>query len=196
MSTELKIKYLSLASEAQTIRLERLRLKIQNAKIAAIRAGKVYLETTLKDKITRMIKHMDSDKLSISVLVQIRDKLEVRSTQLRRLKLCDVSPVSQLLLDNIANQRHINMQAMNRIQLHKVNVVRTEARSTHLARNFLKGTSYERVECSLRKTTGAPNFKAIEKMVKRYGSGDSRVLMQKFSEWIDAAEYYINHNIQ
>lgn len=145
MSTELKIKYLSLASEAQIIRLERRRLKAQNVKIRIA-----------KDKLLSV----DQTKLNV-----------------------------------LETQKQSNMQTMNRIQIHKIIVVRTEARSTHLARNFLKGTPYQKVETVLRKNTGMPDFKSIETMVKKYGQGDSRVLMQKFSEWIDTAEDYINRRI-
>lgn len=66
---------------------------------------------------------------------------------------------------------------------HRVNVVRKAARTTHLACCFLRGTPYKMVEATLKKSTRRPNWDVIEKMIKKYGKGDSRDLMQRFSAW-------------
>ncbi len=76
---------------------------------------------------------------------------------------------------------------VRRLHEHKLDRVRPAARSTHLAQCFLRGTEYKAVEQKLKPTTPEPNWSAIETMVKKYGSGDSRVLMQKFAEWTDSA---------
>jgi len=71
---------------------------------------------------------------------------------------------------------------------HKITKVRPAARSTHLAQCFLRGTPYHAAELKLKPSTPYPDWGAIEAMVKKYGPGDRRDLMQKFSEWTDTAK--------
>jgi len=191
MSIELKIKYLTLATEAQLIRSERRRLKSQNQQITNITKGIEYRILKLKGKLTRMRKHIEFSALGESVLKQVRAKYSSRYAQLIRLRLLDVPTKAPSLVKTLENQKQANIYTMNNIQAHKNEVVRTAARSTHLARNFLKGTPYQDVESKLKKNTSTPDFKAIEAMVKKYGKGDERTLMQKFSQWIDEANSWI-----
>ncbi len=64
--------------------------------------------------------------------------------------------------------------------------LRSEARATHLARAFLRGTSYGDVE-PIRYTK--PAWSATYAMVKRYGSEkDERILSQAFKAWHECDE--------
>lgn len=63
---------------------------------------------------------------------------------------------------------------------HRIDVVRPAARSTHLAATFLRGTPYKAAE---KEPRTAPDWKAIEKMILKYGEGDQRDLKQRFAEW-------------
>lgn len=57
----------------------------------------------------------------------------------------------------------------NGLYLHRVNVVRHEARHTHLALGFLKGRSYRQMEPKLTRAC-EPDWKKVRKMVEKYGS--------------------------
>lgn len=67
---------------------------------------------------------------------------------------------------------------------HRCTIVRREARSTHLARAFLKGMPYHRVEdvCYTK-----PDFDEVERMALHFGAdhpGEQINLKQKFAEWV------------
>lgn len=55
----------------------------------------------------------------------------------------------------------------NGLYRHRIDVVRYEARHTHLAYGFLRGRSYEQME---QKAHVAPDWKKVRKMVEKYGS--------------------------
>lgn len=89
--------------------------------------------------------------------------------------------------EQIEKWQRIAQQRRNiRVSLHehRIHKVRTITRATHLARGFLKGTPYKAME---QKAYSKPNWDAVEKMIKSYGKGDERSLMQRFSEWKEAA---------
>lgn len=67
---------------------------------------------------------------------------------------------------------------------HRVNDVRREARSAHLAYGFLKGNSYLEMENF---SYTEPDWERIERLVEKYGEGDARAIKQQFAEWKDAA---------
>ena len=66
------------------------------------------------------------------------------------------------------------------LRCHRKEVVRPEARSTHLAYGFLRGRDYKQIES---KCYNQPDWPRIEKLIEKYGEGDKRDLMQRFSEW-------------
>lgn len=69
-----------------------------------------------------------------------------------------------------------------RMQLaaHRRVLVRQERRAAHLAFCFLKGTDYLKVESSAK---SRPDWGKIERLAKRYGDQDERVIAQRFAEW-------------
>lgn len=71
------------------------------------------------------------------------------------------------------------------LYLHRILEVRREARSAGLAYGFLRGRDYRRLEA---KSYTAPDWSRVEGLIKKYGEGDARERMQKFSEWRAAAE--------
>jgi len=73
----------------------------------------------------------------------------------------------------------------NSMAEHRTNIVRKAARSTHLAYGYLRGHDYRVMENE--KTRTQPDWNAIHNMVKKYSSGDSRDVSQKFEEWKSAA---------
>lgn len=69
------------------------------------------------------------------------------------------------------------------LNAHRKNDVRGEARSALLAYGFLRGRQYSQMES---KTHKGPDWKRVEALVRKYGEGDIRERMQRFSEWKDA----------
>lgn len=67
---------------------------------------------------------------------------------------------------------------------HRKNIVRKEARDTHIALAFLRGQDYFSVE---QRRYSDPDFNNVERMVLKYGEGDPRELKQRFEEWVQAA---------
>jgi hypothetical protein len=87
-----------------------------------------------------------------------------------------------------ATSQSRRLELCDRIRDHRKHDIRLEARATNLARGFLKGLAYEAIEA----TTYEPGavVRALSKaegMVKEYGEGDSRIIMQKFAMWRDGA---------
>lgn len=74
---------------------------------------------------------------------------------------------------------------LTRLTEHHRNIVRKEARATHLAQNFLRGTPYRKVEA---KCYEAPQWDKVGSMLVRYGGVDSRVILQRLTEWMEASE--------
>ncbi len=77
------------------------------------------------------------------------------------------------------------VNSLNDLSSHRKAIVRSHARSTHLAYGFLRGKRYRRIEDSRTRTT--PNWKEVERMIVKYGNEDQRVLKQRFAEWKSVA---------
>lgn len=69
---------------------------------------------------------------------------------------------------------------------HRMVVVRREARATHLARGFLKGTAYRDMEHACWEQ---PIWDRVREIAVKYRPGDhsEQVIRQRFAEWRDAA---------
>lgn len=86
--------------------------------------------------------------------------------------------------DQKTNDKFVN------IHNHRTGLVRNAARSTHLARMFLKGTPYKAAEKFVR-GAGEPRWDEILKMAKRYAPTSGSVAMiarfadinQEFTRW-------------
>lgn len=75
-----------------------------------------------------------------------------------------------------------NFQKGNDLTCHRKEVVRPEARATHLAYQFLRGIPYEVVE-RYNDDANPPNWKRVEAMVKKYGGQDF-----DWKEWLYGEE--------
>lgn len=68
---------------------------------------------------------------------------------------------------------------------HRIDVVRPEARATHLARAYLKGSAYRSVEQSTRQPVADALIDKINAMVRKYGPGDCGP--EDIQKWIEVA---------
>ena len=75
--------------------------------------------------------------------------------------------------------------AKDQLALHRISVVRGEARHTHLALALCRGTPYSKVEANPKTK---PKPKKIERMIERLGGGWYRENMKAVHEWILAAK--------
>lgn len=73
------------------------------------------------------------------------------------------------------------------LKRHRINVVRKEARDSHIAYGFLRGREYQNIEQS---RYIDPDWKNIERIVLRFNSGDieEQVILQRFAEWLENAK--------
>lgn len=105
------------------------------------------------------------------------------------------------IIKKLEQNRRRNKNLRNDLYLHRTREVRSEARSTHLARGFLKGHNYGEMEMPLRPrdeghvatkgmTRTYPDFDRIQQLIEKFGIDyfDSKQqLTQQFAEWRDAA---------
>lgn len=63
---------------------------------------------------------------------------------------------------------------------HRVNEVRSEARSSQLALAFLRGVPVTRLEGT---ALSYPNWSRVQKLVEKYGEGLVQERLQRFAEW-------------
>lgn len=108
----------------------------------------------------------------------------------------------------LETKRARSLSIKNGLYRHRIDVVRFEARHTHLAYGFLRGKSYEQIE---QKAHVAPNWAKVRKMVEKYGThmapwalnsesyGDYKIraeenkkqlaeVLQRFDEWVERAK--------
>lgn len=76
---------------------------------------------------------------------------------------------------------------------HNKNVVRKEARDTHIALHFLRDKPYATVEDYAH---SQPDWDNIERMVLKYGEGDPRNLSQRFAEWCENAALWMDEPLR
>lgn len=87
-----------------------------------------------------------------------------------------------------------------KLQQHRKRDLRQEARATQLARAFLKGMAYSRVEWDAQGGRGLlaggaglppPLVAAIQRLAEKYSDQDKRIVAQRFSEWLADATNWI-----
>lgn len=103
------------------------------------------------------------------------------------------------IIKRLEKNRSANKNLRNSLYEHRVKVVRSEARSNHLALGFLRGNTMQQMERPLRPanqghvatknmTRTAPDWKRIEQIVTKYGQNyfeNPQDLAQKFAEFKD-----------
>ena len=93
--------------------------------------------------------------------------------------------------------RNADWAERNRVgqYVHRVTAVREEARITNIARGFLKGLEYGKIE---RSAYSAPNWARIEKLVMLYGERDNprynQTIEERFIVWHHQAVEYFQEN--
>lgn len=101
------------------------------------------------------------------------------------------------IIKKIEQNRRTNPNLRAQLHKHRTVDVRNEARSTHIALGFLRGTTMQQMERPLKLdrvkgdknfTRTAPNWKRIEQLVNKYGGqyfDNPQALAQAFAEFKD-----------
>jgi len=101
------------------------------------------------------------------------------------------------IIKRLEKNRSQNPNLRAKLYQHRTVDVRNEARSTHLALGFLRGTTMQQMERPLKLnrvkgdknfTRTAPNWKRIEQLVNKYGGQyfeNPQDLAQRFAEFKD-----------
>lgn len=71
------------------------------------------------------------------------------------------------------------------LRSHRITVVRPEARATHLARAFLCGHEYSKIE---EFRYSRPDWTRVGELVHKYAIGNRQVVAQQLEEWIQTGE--------
>ena len=73
-------------------------------------------------------------------------------------------------------EKRTNGALRDELHLHRVLVVRAEARSSHIAYALLRGRKYEQIERSCKTE---PNWEAVKRMLSKYGPEGSVALAHR-----------------
>mgnify|MGYP006969390648 CR=1 FL=1 len=101
-----------------------------------------------------------------------------------RVKLKSLATESKIIRQEIekSNNPHIK----NSLYRHKIDIVRQEARHTHLVYACIKNVPYHKIEP---KTHNKPNWDKVEKMVKRFYNLDYHGMYQQFNTFACVSEH-------
>ncbi len=178
---QLKIKAKTLAAEAVYIKAEE-----RKAMMAPFR-GKVRWTLAAYAKEYNYPKSQKTLATHILGMNAIGDRI-VRDVLKRY-----IASLTPEQLDRFQRRRQAARDKKLLLRTHRINVVRREARATHLARAYLMGRPYADVE---QKTYQSPLFEKslksiIGAMVLKYGTGDRRDSQQRFEEWCQNGNAYV-----
>ncbi len=83
-------------------------------------------------------------------------------------------------------------ELLTELHQHRIEVVRKAARTTHLARGFMRGLRYRQIEKKTRKSV--PNRTEVLKLLERYGNPNFRTetsreeRVKQLNQWFDQLE--------
>lgn len=173
---QLKIKAKTLAAEAVIIK-------------EAENATKVYYGGAIRKTLGTYATEFDYPKPKVALPPGIAPTIGMRVVRAAVKRY--IASLTPEQLGRFERRREAARNRKHLLHEHRINVVRREARATHLARAFLMGRSYHDVEQKAFQCPLGVLKERIENMVLKYGSGDRRVVQQKLEEWFqDGWKYY------
>lgn len=180
-SEYLDVKAESLAAEARIIRrkehkaLRRAHYYLHHHEAAP--AGDRYTQR-LQRTIARLEEARSNNELTVKQLERLRNEAARR---LQRLPTPD--PKSETGASAMAATDDAFSLVVG-LHEHRVRVVRPAARAAHLARMFLRGVPYEKVENNRHKDREVPRWHQVRELVVRYGNGqEPGGLTQRLVKW-------------
>lgn len=176
MSIELKVKALSLAAETRIIRQQEKKCMQKSKRYHAYQVERLQAKM---NKILDAIKsiedtteHEIARRVLFTRLTQIRNRIQILNINLQKRQPSD------LFVKRMNNQR-ISLER------HRIDVVRAEARATHIARGYMAGRTWEQMEG----TKSAAMFGGWERvyaMVMKYDTDRKSPTARKalFQSWL------------
>jgi|SRR6185295_6154544 len=124
-----------------------------------------------------------------------------------KLKLKSLAAESQVIraeLERYRGPKWGTSDIRRQMHSHRINVVRYEARLTHLVYGFLRGREYAQIEPRVtyrghgrNNMTNIPlqriDWDRVTGMAEKYGDEDVRIVRQKLAAWIERAQHHIDH---
>jgi hypothetical protein len=175
MSIELKVKALSLAAETRIIKQQEQKCMQRSKRYYAYQVERLQAKM---NKILDAIKSIEDSReheverrVLFTRLTQIRNRIQILNINLQKRQPSD------LFIKKMNNQR-ISLER------HRIDVVRAEARATHIARGYMAGRSWQEMEG----TKSAAMFGGWERvyaMVMKYDTRTSPTARKAlFDSWL------------
>jgi hypothetical protein len=177
MSIELKVKALSLAAETRIIKQQEQKCLKRSKRYYA------YQVERIEQKLQAVVNKIRSTEETSEQEVE-RRILYTRLTQLRnRLQILQINlqkrQPSDKFVAKMDNQRI-------KLERHRIDVVRAEARATHIARGYIAGRTWEQMEGDIKKAALYQNWERVYAMVMRYDTEGTSPTARKalFDSWL------------
>ena len=137
MSIELKVKALSLAAEARIIKQQEQKCTKRSKRYYAYQVERIEQKLqAVVDKIKNMADLSDTEverRILYTRLTQLRNRLQILQINLQKKQPSDAF-IKKMDARRISLERH------------RIDVVRAEARATHIARGYLAGRTWQQME--------------------------------------------------
>lgn len=177
MSIELKVKALSLAAEARIIKQQEQKCTKRSKRYYVYQIARIEQKLqAVVDKIRVMDETSEQEverRILYTRLTQLRNRLQILQINLQKKQPSDAF-IKKM------NNRRISLER------HRIDVVRAEARATHIARGYIAGRSWQEMEGDLKKAAVYRDWNRVYAMVMRYNTEGTGPIARKalFDSWL------------
>ena len=176
MSIELKVKALSLAAEARIIKQQEQKCTKRSKRYYAYQVERIEQKLqAVVDKIKNMADLSDTEverRILYTRLTQLRNRLQILQINLQKKQPSDAF-IKKMDDCRISLERH------------RVDVVRAEARATHIARGYLAGRTWQQMEGDVKKAAVYQGWGRVYAMVMKYDTSSSPTARKAlFDSWL------------
>jgi hypothetical protein len=178
MSIELKVKALSLAAETRIIKQQEQKCVKRSKRYYAHQLERLdrKMEAILHSikNIEDSREHEVERRVLFTRLTQIRNRMQILNINLQKRQPSDE------FIKNMNNQR-------TKLERHRIDVVRAEARATHIARGYLAGRSWQEMEGDIKKAALYQGWDRVYAMVMKYDTSTSPTARKAlFDSWLNS----------
>ena len=179
MSIELKVKALSLAAETRIIKQQEQKCLKRSKRFYAYQVERIEQKLqAVVEKIRGMGDTSDQEverRILYTRLTQLRNRLQILQINLQKRQPSDK------FIKKTNNQRI-------KLERHRIDVVRAEARATHIARGYIAGRSWQEMEGDVRKAAVYQGWDRVYAMVMKYDTEGTSPTGRKalFDSWLNS----------
>lgn len=198
--TDLRIKIISLADEARTIRryenkanYEAFKLRSKSLVSAKYGGPLPDMPEELQNELGRRVtpaaeRAYDAGERGMQRAQELGNR--VAKKVIRKFIRDGFSKEQILAMPGVAKSLRYTAKAAD-LRQHRTGIVRHESRHSQLAYAFLRGKPYCKTED---KACSYPNWDKVQKIAQRFSEEDSRVVAQRFEQWRQEAHTLIRGN--